>query len=574
MAKDKKTPRTVSGKRYRDMYDAYQDEAAEEDSFWKELAAKTGRDYSDKPVPPKVTRTSTQGGASAPEAPRRTVSTEAPRKAASTEAPRKAAVAGAAGSTAKKPASRTTAASAGTGKDTVELRRHSGQATRSGAPDRSVRKSTVKAGPGGNGGDGGDDGEESEAARRRRNRQRAQEKKNRRGRRIFIVSLAVWAMILLVCGFLLWRYTDRCLVDYEKSQVENHLPRLLQEFETKARSGSIASQLDIPKLSGEFESEDIVKEQYLKMLAGVTTYTCKKNEKSYSTTNPVYDILGDDKVVARMTLTSYNPRRILAILEVCDWKIDEITPVISETNYVQTSDYVYTVPSNYKITVNGKELTEQYIVNRSELPKDLNLLVDYVTIPTNVSYQIEGLLLKPDVVIRDEKGEVVTNYETDAEGNIDIGYQPQTGLEMPAERKELALNVSKKWMDFTTKDLKGSNYGLAEIRKYIVKDTLLYDKAKEYATGIDITFISDHNAANNRIENLTVKDYTVYSENCFSVHIYFVKHIKLTRTGEDVPIPLDSTFYFVYYDDTDDGKDNPEWKLLEMIAAVKTTKTE
>ncbi|MBO4627078.1 MAG: hypothetical protein J5645_03815 [Lachnospiraceae bacterium] len=573
MAKDKKTPRTVSGKRYRDMYDAYQDEAAEEDSFWKELAAKTGRDYSDKPVPPKVNHTAPQRSTSASETPRRTVSTEAPRKTASAEAPRKAAAAGAAGSTAKRTASGTTRASAGGDKSTIGLSRRT-DTTRSGAPDRSVRKTVIKDGPNGTGGDGGDDDGESEAARRRRNRQRAQEKKNRRGRRIFLVGLAVWAVILLVCGFLLWRYTDRCLVDYENSQVENHLARLLQEFETKARSGSIASQVEIPKLSGEFESEDIVKEEYLKMLAAVGKYTCKKNEKSYSTTNPVYDILGDDKVVARMTLTSYNPRRILAILEVCDWKIDEITPVISETNYVETSDYVYTVPSNYTVSVNGKQLTEQYIVKRSELPKDLTLLVDYVTIPSNVTYQVEGLLLKPVVEIRDANGELVSNYETDSEGNIDIGYAPQTGLEMPEERKELAVNVSKKWMDFTTKDLKGSNYGLAEMRSYIVKDTLLYNKAKEYATGIDITFISDHNAANNRIEGLTVKDYTVYSDNCFSAYVYFVKHIKLTRTGEDVAIPMDSTFYFVYYDDTDDGKDNPQWKLLEMIANTNGSKTE
>ena len=53
---------------------------------------------------------------------------------------------------------------------------------------------------------------------------------------------------------------------------------------------------------------------FFEKLKSVTTFTCVKNKNSYSTTNPIYDILGDGKVVARMRMTSYNPKKILAIL--------------------------------------------------------------------------------------------------------------------------------------------------------------------------------------------------------------------------------------------------------------------
>ncbi len=550
MVKDKKTPRNVSGKRYRDMYDAYRDEVESDDSFWKDLERATGRSVqSAKPA---------SAGSAAP----RTAGTK-PAVARTADTTRTAARAegGATRTAGARPAAaRTERAAEGTQRAVSRTAKPADGVSKAG------RKEAAPKRPATPGPDDGD-GEESEAARRRRNRQRAQEKKARRGRRMFLVFLAFWAVILLIGGFFVWRYTDRCLQDYEKSQVANCVGRLLQEFEVKARDGSLGRQIEVPELSGEFESKDIVKEEYLAKLAAVGTYTCQKNAKSYSTTNPVFDIYGDNKLVAQMKLTSYNPRRILAILEVCDWKIEEVWPVITESGEtIMTSGYEYTVPVGYKVSVNGKELTEQYITDHSELPKELSLLSDYVTIPNNVTYSVEGLLHEPEVKIVDAAGAPVS-FEKDADGNVNISYKPQTDLELPQDRYDLALTTAKKWMDFTTKDLKGKNYGLAEVRSYIVKGSLLYDEAEKYAKSIDITFISNHNAADNYITDLSLSEYTVYTENCFSVYVHFVKHMKLTKTGADVTSLMDSTLYFLNIDETpDDGKDNPKWLLLEMVA--------
>jgi len=504
------------------MYRAYRDEATEDESFWNALAAKTGQSLEGDESP--VSRAD-MGGRAVPEAAKR------PERASSRQSDE---------SSEGKP-----------------VRTSARRTAPTAAPRRDASGKTARA-PEGRKGSSAKNG----ASERKR--------KLRRGRRIYLVFLGFWVVILLVGGAFLWRYTGRCLQDYEKSQVENNVERLLQEFVVKAKDGSISRELEgIPKLSGEFESEEIVKEEYLKKLAGIGQYTCRKNEKSYSTTKPVYDIIGDGQVVANMKLTSFNPRRILAILEVCDWKIEEVIPILSETNELHTANYTYTVPEGYTVTVNGRPLTEAHVVKRTEPSGDQKLLLEYTEIPANLTYRVKDLLNRPEVIIADAQGNPV-EYTADEEGNINIPYTPKTGLEMPQDRYDLAVKTAEKWSEFMCSELGGNKHGLAEIRTYLVKDSLLYKMAEEYATGIDITFISLHDKANNIIENRKVDGYTEYSENCFSVSVSFLKRMKLTKTGRYSDNPLDSTFYFVYIDQTDDGEDNPKWLLLEMISNTKS----
>ncbi|MBP5353803.1 MAG: hypothetical protein J6Y67_01540 [Lachnospiraceae bacterium] len=361
-------------------------------------------------------------------------------------------------------------------------------------------------------------------------------------------------------------------MDYEKSQPENNAERLLEVFVGKVRDGSIESEFkeftdsEDWKLPGVFESATLIKEQYIDKLKSVKEYTCKKNEKSYSTTNPIYDILGDGEVVARMRMVSYNPKKILAILEVCEWKIESVMAVINDD--YNTKDYVYTVPSDYTVTVNGVKLTDEYIVKRGEVPKELAYVQDYVKIPTDVTYKVCDIMNQPEVVVTDGDGNTV-NAELDANGCISITQEPKKGLDVPEERYNLALKTAQKWMDFVTNDLEGSNKGLWEIRKYLLKDSLFYVKAEEYAKGVDITFVSSHTIENPEYTELEVTDYTEYSDDCFSIHIHFIKNMRLVKGNRRVTSTMDSTFYFIYVDDSDDGEDNPHWTLGDMIAGAK-----
>lgn len=61
----------------------------------------------------------------------------------------------------------------------------------------------------------------------------------------------------------------------------------------------------------------------------------------------------------------------------------------------------------------------------------------------------------------------------------------------------------------------------------------------------------------------TISNYVVYSDNCFSCDIHLEKTLVLTRTGEERKDALNSTFYFVKYDDTDNGVEDPHWFLAD-----------
>ena len=61
------------------------------------------------------------------------------------------------------------------------------------------------------------------------------------------------------------------------------------------------------------------------------------------------------------------------------------------------------------------------------------------------------------------------------------------------------------------------------------------------------------------------------SGNSFSVDISFVKHMILT-VGTRVDDPMNDRFYFVKVDTTDDGKDNPTWKMISMKEIVNNDK--
>ena len=103
----------------------------------------------------------------------------------------------------------------------------------------------------------------------------------------------------------------------------------------------------------------------------------------------------------------------------------------------------------------------------------------------------------------------------------------------------------------------------AEIKNSLIDGSYQYKKAYQYATGIDIHFVSPHKFANPMFTGNTVSNYTWITDNCFSVDVSFVKHMILP-SGKKVDDAMNHRFYYVKYDDTNDGIDNPAWKIASM----------
>lgn len=221
---------------------------------------------------------------------------------------------------------------------------------------------------------------------------------------------------------------------------------------------------------------------------------------------------------------------------------------------IQTDD-------RYRVQALGAEVPEA-AVSTQENP-EYRFLQDYVEqLPEIKSYQLAILMDEAEIAVWDEQGEPValsadkTHY--DFVGSI-RGLEQVPG-EIEAEVD--VLEAARNWSLFMSNDLP-----FAQASKHLLAGSYQYEVARKYATGVDIRYTSEHTLMDPAFTDVQVTNYIQLAENCFSVDISFVKHMRL-RTGRKVDDPMNDRFYFVKYDDTQDGVDNPGWKIAGMKEIV------
>ena len=396
----------------------------------------------------------------------------------------------------------------------------------------------------------------SKKKKRKGKRGKAYRREKRRWQRFWKI-LAIYAGVLLILSILFLIYTDSCLKKYEKSQSSYAMENYLKKFGEAIDSGTIPEGMSFATSVSEFDSADIMSSSYLSYLQG-KTLTYDKAPDSYMTEAPVYLIKADGTDVARVKMEGTNGQVILAILTVLDWNVTEVTPIFS----MDTHDYTITVPDNYSVTVNGTPLSDAYLSGETESVDIFQYAREYADLHDMKKYVITGVMSDISVAVYDGDGNQV---ECNVNGyDYSAGYQSMG--EIPEDYKEMALTMAETWSLLMTRDLSGTSNGFYTLAEYLIEGSYYYKMAYDWATGIDITFTSAHTLGNPIFTNIVVDDYVKYTDNCFSCHIYFDKDMYLTRTGETAYDTTDSTFIFVYYDDSDDSVDNPHWAIADMIA--------
>ena len=374
------------------------------------------------------------------------------------------------------------------------------------------------------------------------------------------LGLGIYTAFLLLLGGCFLSYTDRSLIRYENAQPENVMKNYLEAFQKTAADGTLYGTMDMPEASNAFEGAEVYQNLYRTRLNGIGSYTFVKDASGYLAENPAYYIYGDGEPVARVTFSASNAYTILGILTVMDWTTETVTPILNSA----PRDYFIRIPDDYKATVNGVELSAEHQTETGIENPDFVNVSAYVKMPVLAEYRVSGLLAEPEIKVFDADGKEKEAI-ADAEGNIAIPGGERSP--MPKERYDDALKMAQVWENFLTRDLDGESHGLGNIQKYLIKDSYYWNMAKKYAGSIDITFISGHDMANPPYSNIEISDYVSYGENCYSCHIYFEKNMIL-RNGNRSVDTIDSTFYFVKYDDSDNGKDDPHWAIADMIAAT------
>lgn len=374
----------------------------------------------------------------------------------------------------------------------------------------------------------------------------------------FWIGLAIYTAILLILCRHFLIYTDEALIQYENSQPEAAMETYMNEFTDMAKNGTLCKNIEMPDVPNKFEAESSYRDLYEAILKNINNYTFSKDTESYLAQEPVYYILGDGEPIAKVTLSASNERTIFGILTIMDWSAQTVTPVIK----TELKNYTIQIPDTYTVTVNGTRLNSDYLTGTTvENPEFANVSL-YVKMPFQVEYEVTGLLNEPDIRVFDEGGKEAA-FTLDESGNVfAVGNDTAP---IPDERYDDALKMAQAWENFLTRDLGGAGNGMSAIQKYLIKDSYYWNIAKNYARSPDITFISQHTVSNHPYSNIEISDYISYGEDCYSCHIYFEKNMILESGARRVNT-INSTFYFVKYDDTDDEIDNPHWAIADMIA--------
>lgn len=214
--------------------------------------------------------------------------------------------------------------------------------------------------------------------------------------------------------------------------------------------------------------------------------------------------------------------------------------------------------SRYSVKVDGKEIAKEAVVMSQN--KEYEQLTNYVeNLPQISEFDVAILKKDAEVLITDENGTTVS-YEAGKE--VYDFTEKKNGLsEIPSEvSAEIdILKVAQDWSLFMSNDKR-----FAELQPYLIKDSYQYNVALQYATGVDITFTSSHILANPAFTENTVTNFHWIADNCFSVDVHFVKHMLLRAGTLKVDDTTNDRFYFVKYDDTEDGISNPTWKIASM----------
>ena len=379
----------------------------------------------------------------------------------------------------------------------------------------------------------------------------------------FWIGLGLYTAILIVLAFFFLKYTDVCLKRYENSQSENYIASFVETFEKNAKEGSLtASDFTFESLDLTFVDSESLLDDYIASLGTYSSFTAEKDPTSYITEAPVYNISADGEQVARVTLKAISQEKIFAILTIMDWDVDTIEPVCS----INLTNYTFSIPDGYTPVINNRHVDTTYKTDKIEEIPEFSYVSKYISMPSYVEYKVDNVLADSDIKVLNTNGEEVP---IEINGNKVKAIYASAASNLSEERKNEALSMVQTYEDFNTDDLSGPSHGLATVQSFLIKDSDYWNMAKQWAGGVDITFTSAHKFDDPKYTNVVVDKYAEYSDVCYSLHIAFSKNMILTRTGEKISNDFDSTVFFIYYDDSDDGIDNPHWCIADMIATTK-----
>ncbi len=437
----------------------------------------------------------------------------------------------------------------------------------------------------------------------------------------FIKFLICYVLVLIIASGIMLANVYSLLRKFEASQPEMVVEQQIELLRDAAKNGTLDSVMPVSGSAAELLATNIYPKSFVDCIAG-GEMTYEQKAGAFGANAAAYTILSDGKPVVDIELESSNPRTEMIVFSSADWALKSMQPVVFEREFklpksikleingstvvgeasedgyynyniaclgnddIVISDIfnnyekqyrtvrksfpgiTFSLPSNYKVTFCGNEIKGDFV--KSTPIAEYEYVSKYTEMPTLLTYNISYLFPEDGdstaVVITDNLGNPIEMTLDELDG-YEITYQNAI-VEVPSEYFDEAgiFDFAEKWSLFMTNDLSG---GLSEISKYLIRDSYLYDVAYNWATGVDRTFTSVHRLYNPPFEQKKAYNFVKYSEDCFSCNVYLVKKMRIAN-GLDVDDELSKKLFFVKYDGTNDGRDNPKWVVADMVGPDNT----
>lgn len=370
-------------------------------------------------------------------------------------------------------------------------------------------------------------------------REKRKSKKSKRrfwfGYRIYVGVLVL--LIVIMC-FAVWNTMKK----YEKAQPEY----VVEEVVNRLEEGNLSDLKNTVGQGNKFEKGEDISDEFLELVKG-KELTYRLSSESYDSLAPEYDVLSGKETVAKITLKSIKEKKKMAILVLSEWEVTGVTPVMAAGNYQIT----VTAPSNYKVAINGVELSADEKKGDAKAYEGFDYVAEYVEAPSYQKYRVKELSKLPELSING----VIVDSSLIKNDNGKLSYKCDYEVsEIPAELSEYVVEAAKTYSNFFSRDLPGC-YDSTDCIQHLFPIGSYYITMAENYRQQDMWTYSRHDVPP-EFNNVTVANYVSYSDKCFSVDVSFDKSIILWINGETRIDKSRQKYFYVNID----GK----WLIADM----------
>ncbi len=376
------------------------------------------------------------------------------------------------------------------------------------------------------------------------------------------------ALILLLAAFLVGvhMYMRTAMIKYEENTPVNFALRLARDAGDK--DGALGEFLKEHVFEGPHSAGASLKDGFYHKLENAELSA--ELEPPEEPKIQIVNISADGKPYLRLELEETGQRSILNLLAISEWKLNSVLLRYEDSQesalpFAQDGTLSYTVslPEGFTLLLCGVEESNLQLESVEQL-EQFDSVSDFIRVPTRNLYKIEGLYFEAHISALNNAGESVSAEKiSSGEYKIKAEYAPSAEAEELVKSVADPLYIGELWSKYMTNDVGGPYRGRDKVRQecMLLKGSDLYTLATNWASSVDITFVSKHS-----IDSWTgekVENFIKYSDVLFSCDVYFEKNMTL-KTGAKRTDVFDNRMYFVYIESAELAE--PGWYLADMMS--------